>query len=200
VAKKVAYPGKLNKPLEPRDDDALSVASDEYPSEEEIIPIPQEKFPIGGIVNLDQLIFEKMWRPEFDEKFELLCKHFEIPPDDPDKWRKLALALAQNHVLGFQEKQSRGRGRHKGWNDVEELIVWQRFVAAKARGLSERSAAAFVARTLGEGFPAIRSIPKVSAASLLRRMKRIEKSFLRYAPNSLDLHRINRIQIKRDDC
>jgi len=173
-AQRIIYPGKLGEPLETMGENVLSVPSDEYPSEEEIVPIPQEKFPIGGSVDLDQLVFEKMWRPEFDEKFELLCKYFEIRCDDPDKWRKLALALAQNHVRGFQEKQSRGRGRHKGWNDIEELIIWQRFMATKARGLSERSAAAYVAKTLDKGFPAVRPAPNVSAASLLRRLKRIE--------------------------
>jgi len=173
VAKRVVYPGKLNKPLEPRGEEALSVASDEYPSEDEIAPIPQEKFPIGGFVDLDQLVFEKTWRPEFGEKLKLLCEHFKIRRNDPDKWRKLALALALNHVRGFQEQQSRGRGRHKGWNDIEELIVFQRFMAAKAKGLKERSAAAYVARTLGEGFPTIRPVPKISASGLLRRLTRI---------------------------
>ena len=174
MAKRVVYPGKLNKPLEPRGEDAPSVASDEYPSEEEITSIPQEKFPIGGFVDLEKLVFEKMWRPEFGEKLKLLCDHFKIRRNDPDKWRKLALALAQNHVPGFQEKKSRGRGRHKGWNDIEELIVFQRFMAAKARGLKERSAAAFVAKTLDKGFPKIRPVPETSDKALLRRLRRIE--------------------------
>ena len=35
-------------------------------------------------------------------------------------------------------------------------------------------AAAFVAKTLDKGFPAIRPVPNVTTASLLRRLKRIE--------------------------
>jgi hypothetical protein len=86
----------------------------------------------------------------------------------------LALALAQNHVPGFQEKLSRSRGRHADWNEIEEFTIWRRFLFAKAKGLSERSAAAYIAKTLDKGFPTIRPVPKTSAMALLRRLKRIE--------------------------
>jgi len=132
MAKRIAYPGKLNKPLEPRAEDAPSVPSDEYPSEEEIAPIPQEKFPIGGSVDLDQLVFEKMWRPEFGEKLELLCEHFKIRRNDPDKWALLQFSCGQNllriwhnqhMIIGIQSGRKISRNMAvQSWLGLSEQI------------------------------------------------------------------------------
>jgi len=51
------------------------------------------------------------------KKTFLLFDHYEIDGNDENKWEKLALSLAIDHVEGFQEKQSRTNKGLK-WNSI----------------------------------------------------------------------------------
>ena len=140
TAKPPLYPGKLNEPLEPGDDEPISS--------------PPGEFEL---------------RPEFNERFELLFKHFSISKDHPERWKKLALALAKNHVPGFQEKQPETRGRPSKWEISDEFVLCCEFVFLQISGKSERQAA----KILSERHPEISD----SSAALLIRLKRFEKRF-----------------------
>lgn len=140
TAKTPLYPGKLNEPLEPRDDEPHSL-------------------PPG----------EPEWRPEFDERFELLFEHFSIWTDDPERWRKLSLALAKAHVPGFQEKQPGTRGRRSEWEMTDEFALWYEFDILLSKGKKERQAA----RILLKRHPHIKN----SRDALLIRLRRFGKRF-----------------------
>jgi hypothetical protein len=45
---------------------------------------------------------------EKTDKLYKLCDHFEIDRNDPQKWFRLSLALAEKHVRGFQERRKPG--------------------------------------------------------------------------------------------
>jgi hypothetical protein len=53
-------------------------------------------------------------------KLLLLLEHYDIKPDDPARWLKLAFLLAQDHVPGMRvvEDVSRGRGAPRKPLDV----------------------------------------------------------------------------------
>ncbi|MDE2167224.1 MAG: hypothetical protein KGJ66_12920 [Alphaproteobacteria bacterium] len=137
TAKPPLYPGKLNEPLGPSD---------------EPISLPPGEFE---------------WRPEFDERFELLFEHFSISNDDAERWKKLSLALAKNHVPGFQEKQPETRGRPSKWALTDEFVIWYEFDILVKKGKTERQAV----RILTERHPDI----KDSQSALLIRLKRFDK-------------------------
>lgn len=153
-AKESLYPGKLNEPLEPK----LSpppIESEEYP--EDVAPAGASEDP------------EFAWRLEYDEKFDLLSDHFSIARDDPERWMKLALALAIRHVPGFQEKRPETRGRRRKWEASDEFVLWYEFDVLVKSGKTERQAA----KILLERHPTI----KASSAALLIRLKRFDKDW-----------------------
>lgn len=110
---------------------------------------------------------ELEWRPEFDERFELLFEHFSISKDDPECWQKLALALSKNHVPGFQDKQRETRGRPSEWQITDEFALWYEFDILVKNRKSERQAAKIIL----ERHPDI----KASPSALLIRLKRFDK-------------------------
>ncbi|MGH7008504.1 MAG: hypothetical protein ACRED7_08880 [Stellaceae bacterium] len=152
-AKDPTYPGKLNEPLDPHVN-LPPIESEEYPEEAP----PAEP---GGDSEFE-------WRLEYDEKCGLLCDHFSIARDDPDRWMKLALALAKRHVPGFQEKHPETRGRRREWEIGEEFALWYEFDVLVKSGKKERPAA----EILLKHHPDI----KASPAALVIRLKRFNKS------------------------
>lgn len=167
----IKYPGELNTPLEPPSE-LIGIEPVEDNSADKIIeaPVP-DNYSASGELDFDQYLFELMWRPEYDEKFDLLCVHFFIGRDDPDKWRKLALSLAKAHVAGFQEKGTATKGRPKAWRDADEFALWQQFRKLVEGGQSERNAAAIMAKKLNASRPG----SNVTRAALLRRLQRFEE-------------------------
>jgi hypothetical protein len=139
-AKTPLYPGKLNEPLEPSVDEPVSLPPGEFES-----------------------------RPEFGEKFELLFNHFSISKDDPESWKKLALALAKNHVPGFQERQPETRGRKSKWVSTDEFALWYEFDILLKQRKTERQAAGILVKR----HPHI----KASEGALLIRLRRFDKRF-----------------------
>jgi hypothetical protein len=136
----ISYPGKLNEPLEPSVDEPVSLSPGEFES-----------------------------RPEFDEKFELLFDYFSISKDPPERWQKLALALAKTHVPGFQERQPETRGRRNEWQMTDEFALWYEFDILLKQRKTERQAAGILLKR----HPHI----KASEAALLIRLRRFNKSF-----------------------
>jgi hypothetical protein len=59
-----------------------------------------------------------------DQKLERLLQHYQIDRSNKNAWYKLAVALACDHVPGFEviDKQRKGRGRPAKWKD-EDLVV-----------------------------------------------------------------------------
>lgn len=166
----IKYPGELNTPLEPRSDLSQIELSSDNSDDEDIPPLISDNTSIGGTIDFDQHLFELMWRPEYDKKFDLLFDHYLIPHNDPDRWRKLALALAQDHVPGFQEKGTKTRGRPKALYGAHEFALWQQFRKLVEAGQSERNAAAIMAKKLTASRPG----SNVTWAALLRRLQRFE--------------------------
>jgi hypothetical protein len=152
-AKQPHYPGKLNEPLEPRENPP-PIESEEYP--EDVAPAETSGAP------------EFEWRLEYDEKFDLLYDHFSIERDDPERWMKLALVLAKQHVPGFQEKHTETRGRRRKWEISDEFALWYEFDILVKNGKTERQAA----KILLERHPNI----KASKSALLIRLKRFDQS------------------------
>lgn len=52
-------------------------------------------------------------------KLHKLCDHFSIDRNDPQLWYRLSLALAEEHVPGFQERSKPGAKRK--WTDSRKL-------------------------------------------------------------------------------
>jgi hypothetical protein len=67
-------------------------------------------------------------------KFPLLFDHFGIAEGDPDRWAKLAHALAITHVPGFRIVRDAGRPTQLTWD------VRQRFYQAFVREKSKQTA------------------------------------------------------------
>lgn len=153
LAKEALYPGKLNEPLEPNVNPP-PIETEEYP----------EDVALAGTSGEPE--FE--WRLEYDEKFDLLCDHLSIERDDPERWMKLALALAKRHVPGFQEKPPEMRGRRRAWENSDAFVLWYEFDILIKSGKTERQAA----KILLERHPNI----KASKAALLIRLKRFDKA------------------------
>jgi hypothetical protein len=167
----IKYPGELNTPLEPRSDLFLTELPSVNPDDDDIPPPISYYASIGGTIDIDRYLFELMWRPEFDRKFDLLFGHYSISRDDPNKWGRLALALAEAHVPGFQEKEAKMRGRPKAWSGAREFNLWQQFRKRVEGGQSERNAAAIMAKKLNASRPG----SNVTGAALLRRLQRFEE-------------------------
>ena len=140
TAKPPLYPGKLNEPLEPGEDEPISLPPGEFEAQ-----------------------------PEFNERLELLFEYFSISKDDPEGWKKLALALAKTHVPGFQEKQPETRGRRNEWEMTDEFALWYEFDILLKKGKKERQAAGILLKR----HPHI----KDSQAALLIRLRRFDKRF-----------------------
>jgi hypothetical protein len=171
-SQKSPYPRELREPLEPRDDPLATLDDEEALLPErrtlltEFPDLPVPNAAKTGLIDGSDLLFEMSWRPEYDERFGLLCDHFSIRRDDPDRWRKLALALAKTHVPGFQERGP--RGAPKKMPSTQEFLLWERFLALARKHKSERAAAEILAKQLNRSNPA----QPTSSKALLRRLQR----------------------------
>ncbi len=58
------------------------------------------------------------------EKIIELFKHYKIDVNAPNATMKLILALANNHVPGFQVVTPQKKGARKKWSDDDLLILW----------------------------------------------------------------------------
>ena len=93
---------------------------------------------------------------ERDRKFRLLIDHYGIDGADPDLWPKLAMALADKHVRGFQVRQRPGRRRGsvkvtaRLEADIDALVSQGLNVRSAAEKVRKRYADA--ARHRGEGY------------------------------------------------
>lgn len=102
------------------------------------------------------------------DRMVALAKDCGVEFRDPIEWWKIALALAERHVPGFSYAddgpRARGRPKWKAGSDLSLIIAMTKLMVAK--GLSIRSAAAFVAKQRKKG---------ESAAALERRYRRFEE-------------------------
>lgn len=166
----VRYPGKLNEKLEPLFADFAEI---DWRSEAGDVFTEKDQSDFDEL--LDRLsvgMKDPSWRPEYDEKFDLLCDYHSIERDSPDKWRRLALALAIDHVPGFQEKAGGMRGRKKGLEPTLEVGLLGRFIELTGKGLSERNAARLIANELER-----RTGVKISGKAVLARVKRLRPAW-----------------------
>ena len=162
----IRYPGKLNEKLGPLIPD---FAEFEWRSEPDAVFTERDQSEFEALLDCFAVkIDDPTWRPEYDEKFDLLCDHYSIARDSPDKWRGLALALAIDHVPGFQEKPGSIRGRKKSMESMIESGLLGRFIQLTGKGLSERNAARLIASELER-----RTDIKMSGKAVLARVKRL---------------------------
>lgn len=68
------------------------------------------------------------------EKVTALFEHFSISPTDPEAFQKLSIALAMEHVPGFQAKTGKGVGRPNKWmTGFGVQFFWDVYQKAKER-------------------------------------------------------------------
>lgn len=163
----IHYPGKLNEKLKPLITDFAEL---EWRSETDAVFTERDQSEIDELFDrLGAFVGDPTWRPEYDERFDLLCDHYAIAHDSPDKWRMLTLALAIDHVPGFQEKSGGIRGRKKSIGATLEVALLGRFTELTQTGQSERNAARLIANELER-----RTGKKISSKAILARVKRFE--------------------------
>lgn len=110
-------------------------ASNKYPGDlgSPLAPLPQKPFPNiddGSTGYLAKLLRDPgseeakaewdAWTSEYARRIGLLFDHFNIDATSPDAWMKLALNLADAHVLGLQPAKPRGKRGRKGFKDSLE--------------------------------------------------------------------------------
>jgi hypothetical protein len=75
-----------------------------------------------------------IYRKEVLERFSALFAHYQITPDRPSSWQELAIALALDHVEGFQlVDPPKKRGPRLRWS-VEECRALLAAVKAQRHG------------------------------------------------------------------
>ena len=122
---KPRYRGKLAEPQKPLLTMPLARALSGMSPDEAVISAEEAR---------DQL------RAEVLEKLRLLLDHYGISRDDKQYWRNLALALARDHVPGFQIAQPTKRGPKKSWMPDEEIRLHMDVSGLVQKGQTVRSA------------------------------------------------------------
>lgn len=117
------YRGKLAEPLKP-------------------LPTPLAGMLSG--ISPDETI--KQRRAELIGKLARLLAHYGIARDDERRWFKLALALAFDHVPGFQEALPETRGRRRTWSLEDDRRLFYDISDLLARGKTVRSACEILVR------------------------------------------------------
>jgi hypothetical protein len=111
-------------------------------------------------------------------KLPPLFAHFGIRADDPNRWQRLALALARKHVPGFQA----ARGTGAPVKESVELLcrLYRYFIRAKAnrnrRHLSRKATDADVCRVLFKDNDFKHAIPELESSSPKRLQNLVAKA------------------------
>lgn len=116
------YKGQLNKPLRrkaipnpPASGLRHFLSKEEYEELQEKHKKSRRNIQADNALNLTK---------QAAEKLGLLLEHYEIDKNDPDRWFLLSLALARNHVTGFQIKEDGSAGRRVVWNENKLVVLY----------------------------------------------------------------------------
>lgn len=106
---------------------------------------------------LEALVTTRTIHAHADERLSLLLDLYGIPADSDDKWRDLALALAQDYVPGFRVENS--PGARKKWGRRELMRLYSKVGELMATGMSAMEACRIlaVAPDTEQGFPLCKS-------------------------------------------
>lgn len=94
------------------------------------------------------------WNREWRERFELLCRHYELDPTRSDLWPALTVSLMLDHVPGFQEAWPRYVGRPRTKQSLEtrtlraDLLKRVEDAKLRNRALSDSGACAEIRKYL----------------------------------------------------
>jgi len=113
-------------------------------------------------------------------KLLLLLEHYEIKPDDPARWPKLAFLLALDHVCGMQvvESPPAGPGRPRKRPDVSEAREHVRIIdeIKRQRGQGVMDAIRFALRRKQlKGSPDSLEARYYENVKLLRQIEKLER-------------------------
>ena len=113
-------------------------------------------------------------------KLLLLLEHYEIKPDDPARWPKLAFLLALDHVCGMQvvESPPAGPGRPRKRPDVSEAQQLVRIIDEitheRGRGVMDAIQIALRRKKLKGSYESLEA-RYYENVKLLRRVEELER-------------------------